>query len=255
MRRLLIILVVLAVIAAGGWYAYQQIWLPRQAAETAPQYETTTVRRATIASTVSATGSIEPEQEVALTFRTPGYVQDVYVTEGEAVTIGQLLAELDTTDLTLAVAQAKTTLTINQAQLAKLLEPPSANDLAAAQAAVEVAQTGIAGADAALASAQAAYRDLVAGPTAEEREVNLAQVRQAEAELKRAQQAYDEVKIYPNIGTLQQSATLEQATMALETARTQAALTDQAGEPGRDRSRAQPDCPGRGLACARLRAT
>ena len=134
---------------------------------------------------------------------------------------------METTDLTLAVAQAKTTLAINQAQLAKLVEPPSATDLAAAQAAVEVAQTGIAGADASLASAQAAYRDLLAGPSADEREVNLAQVRQAEAELKRAQQAYDEVKIYPNIGTLQQSAALEQATMALEIARTQAALTDQ----------------------------
>ena len=85
MRRLLIVLVVLAAVAVGGWYVYQQVWLPRQATETAPQYETITVRRDTIASTVSATGSIEPEQEVALTFRTPGYVQDVYVTEGEAV--------------------------------------------------------------------------------------------------------------------------------------------------------------------------
>ena len=108
-----------------------------------------------------------------------------------------------------------------------MLEPPSANDLAAARAAVEVAQVGVAGAEAALASAQAAYRDLLAGPTAAEREVNLAQVFQAEAEVKRAQQAYNDIRTLPNAGALPQSAQLEQATLALEVARTQSALTDQ----------------------------
>lgn len=227
MRRFLIAIGILAGLTAAGWYAYQQVWLPRQETATAPDYEIAAVGRGTIESTVSATGSIEPAAQLDLTFRTPGYVQTLLVVEGQPVEAGQLLAELDTTDLTLALAQAKATLEINQAQLDKLLAPPGESDLAAAQAAVEVAQSGIAAADAAVTSAQAAYRDLIAGPSAEEREVNLAQVRQAEAELRRAQQAYNQVKDYPNIGTLPESAALEQATLALEIARTQAALTEE----------------------------
>ncbi len=225
MRKILLTLTIVLAFIASGWYLYQQVYLPRQSALTEPEFETTLVQRGSIASTVSATGSIEPEGRLALSFRTPGTLQEVYVVEGQMVVPDQLLAELDTTDLTLALAQAKTTLEINEAQLEKLVQPPKTSELASAQAGVEVAQTGIAGAEAALASAQAAYRDLLAGPTAAEREVNLVQVRQAESELKRAQQAYNEVKDYPNIGTLQQSVTLEQATLALENARTQAAIT------------------------------
>ena len=209
-----------------GWVLYQRVWLPRQAAANESQVETTEVTRGSIASTVSATGSIDPADEVSLSFRTPGIVDRVYVTEGESVVEGQLIGELDTVDLTLALAQAKTTLEINRAQLAKLLKPPSENDVAAAQAAVEVAQTGVAGAEASLASAQAAYRELFAGTTDEERTVNLAQVMQAQAELRRAQQAYNEVKNLPNIGALPQATQLEQATQALEVAQAQAALTD-----------------------------
>jgi HlyD family secretion protein len=227
MRRLLIGLVGLALVAVLGWFAYQRVWLPRQTAVDESQVETTKVIRGTIASTVSATGSIEPADESSLSFRTPGIVDQVYIDEGQLVVEGQLLAELDTVDLTLAVAQAKTTLEINRAQLAKLLKPPSENDVAAAQAAVEVAQTGVAGSEASLASAQAAYRQLLAGSTEEERTVNRAQVMQAEAELRRAQQAYDEVRNLPNIGTLPQATQLEQATQALEVAQAQAALTDQ----------------------------
>ena len=226
MRRFLIVLVSLALVAAIGWVLYQRVWLPRQAAANESQVETTEVARGSIASTVSATGSIDPADEVSLSFRTPGIVDRVYVTEGESVVEGQLLGELDTVDLTLALAQAKTTLEINRAQLAKLLKPPSGNDLAAAQAAVEVAQTGVAGAEASLASAQAAYRELFAGTSDEEQTVNRAQVMQAEAELRRAQQAYNEVKNQPNIGTLTQASQLEQATQALEVAQAQAALTD-----------------------------
>lgn len=226
MRRMLIIVVVLAILGAAAWFAYQKVWLPRQEAANEPQYETTTVDRGSISSTVSTTGSIEPADELTLAFRTPGMVDAVHVVAGQDVTTEQLLAELETTDLTLAVAQAKASLEISDAQLQKLIAPPSEDDLAAAQAAVEVAQVGVAGAEASLASAQAAYRDLLAGASAAEREVNRAQVFQAEAEVKRAQQAYNEVKDQPNVGSLPQATQLEQATLALETARTQADITD-----------------------------
>ncbi len=225
MRRWLTLLLVV-VVAVGGWYGYQY-WLEAQnAAQEVPAYETTQVARGSIASTISATGSIKPNAEVALSFRTPGPVTEVNVAVGQSVAKGDILAALDTTDLVLALAQAKVTLEISEAQLAKAEKPPSAEDIAAAEANVLVAQANIDGAQAALASAQAAYQQLVAGPTEQERTINLAEVMQAEANVRRAQQAYDQVSHLPAVGTTQQSAQLEQATQALEVAKARAALTE-----------------------------
>lgn len=227
MRKVLTILIVLGLLGGGIWIAYRYYWLPRQAAQQQPAYETTVVTRGSIASTVSATGNIEPEAQVALSFRSAGRVEKVLVTAGQPVQAGQVLAELETTDLTLALAQAKVSLEISQAQLAKLETPPDPSDVAAAQAAVEVAQASVAGAEAALRSAQASYRDLLAGPSEAERTVNLAQVHQAEANLRTAQQAYNQVRNQPDIGMLPQSAELERATIAYEVAKAQAALSEE----------------------------
>lgn len=227
MRRVLVILIVMAILAVGGWLGYQYYWLPRQAEEAAPAYEIGQVMRGSIASTVSATGNIEPEAQVSLSFRTVGRVDKVLVAIGQAVEAGQLLAELETTDLTLALAQSRTSLEISQAQLAKLETPPDPNDIAALQAAVEVAQAGVGAADAALQSAQASYRDLLRGTSDAQRTVNEANLRQAEINLRMAQQAYDRVKWQPNIGELPQSAQLEQATVAYELAKAQAALSEE----------------------------
>lgn len=230
MRRVLIILITLALLGVGGWFGYQRFQQIQAEQNAVPSYETTAVQRGSIASTVSAIGNIEPEAQVSLTFRTAGRIDKVLVGAGQAVDAGQVLAELETTDLTLALAQAKISREISEAQLAKLETPSSAEDIAAAQAAVVVAQTSVAGAEAALASAQASYRQLSAGPSAAQQTVNLAQVRQAEANLKQAQQAYNQVKNQPNIGMLPQSAQLEQATVALEVARAQAALTEEGAD-------------------------
>jgi multidrug resistance efflux pump len=93
-----------------------------------------------------------------------------------------------------------------------------------------VAQVSVAGAEAALNSAQASYQDLLAGPSEAQQMVNQAQVFQAEANLRTAQQAYNQVKNSPNIGELPQSTQLEQATIAYEVAKAQAALTEQGAD-------------------------
>jgi HlyD family secretion protein len=221
MRRFLTLLIIIIVLGVAGWFGYQRFVGPARAEEQAPSYETTQVERGTIASTVSATGSIEPEAQIDLSFRSTGRVTQVLVTVGQTVSEGQLLAQLDTTDLELALEQADVGLQISKAQLAKLEAPPSEEDVAAAQAAVTVAQASVASAEAALNSAQANYRQLLAGPSKEELAVQEAQVRQAEASLRQAQQAYDQVKNLPNVGALPQSAQLEQATIAYEVAKAQ----------------------------------
>lgn len=214
-----------AIIAAGGWFAYDRYLAPIQAQSNTPTYETFTVQRGAIASTVSATGSIEPNDQASLIFRSVGMVSEVMVTVGQSVKSGQLLAQLDTTDLTLALANAKVAQEIAAAQLAKLEAPPDLMDVAAAQAAVEVAQAGVASAEAALASAQASYRNLFAGPTDAQQVINEAQLRQAEIALKQAQQAYNKIKDQPDAGMYPQAQQLEQATVNYEVAKAQAAKT------------------------------
>lgn len=225
MKRFLIVLVLVAMIAAGGWFAYDHYLAPIQAQSNTPTYETFTVQRGAIASTVSATGSIEPNDQASLIFRGVGMVNEVMVTVGQSVKSGQLLAQLDTTDLTLALANAKVAQEIAAAQLAKLEAPPDLMDVAAAQAAVEVAQASVASAEAALASAQASYRNLFAGPSDAQQVINEAQLRQAEIALKQAQQAYNKIKDQPDAGMYPQAQQLEQATVNYEVAKAQAAKT------------------------------
>ena len=248
MRRFLIIVGVLLILGAGSWVGYQRNALVRQWVDQQlvtqranlagllvqpvvaqqPTYIMTQARRANLATTVSAVGNLEAAAQVTLAFRsTGGRVAQVLVAEGQAVKKGDLLATLETTDLTLALAQAKAALQIGQAQLEKLQTPATADDLAAARAAVKVAEASINGSTATLNSAQANYRQLLADLTPAEKTVNEARVRQAQANLTLAQHAYNEVKDQANIGMLPQSAQLEQATVAYELARAQADLAEQ----------------------------
>lgn len=217
-------IVIVALLAVGGWFGYQQFVVAAQEAANEPAYELVDVSRGTIASTVSATGSIEPEAELSLSLRAAGRIDQVLVVAGQSVTEGQLLAQLDTTDFELAREQALISLQISRAQLAKLESPVDEGDLAAAQAGVEVSQASVASAEAALSSAQANYRQLLTGATETELTVQQAQLRQAEATLRQAQSAYNQVKDIPSVGALPQAAQLEQATNAYEVAQAQYAL-------------------------------
>jgi HlyD family secretion protein len=165
------------------------------------------VGRDTIISTVSATGSIEPEQQVALSFKSAGRVAEVHVKEGQQVRAGQTLAALETADLKLALAQAEATLRINQARLEETTKEPDESEVMAARAQLE--------------SAQAAYRKLLQGPSEDEKRAASASVERARVALEQAQAAYDEVANLSNVGMLPQSAQLRNATIELEVAEAQ----------------------------------
>jgi HlyD family secretion protein len=176
-----------------------------------PDYEVVVVKRGDIASTVSATGTVLPEREAILAFELSGTIADVPVELGDEVETGQLLAQLDTTDLDLAVRQADISLRQAQSQMRQLDEGPSASDLAAAEAA--------------LASAQAAYQQLLKGSDADQLAAARASVEQARVALEQAQQAYDKIKDVPGAGMLPQSQQLQQATINYETAQAQYRVT------------------------------
>ena len=110
---------------------------------------TATVARGSVSQTVSVSGSISALGQARLAFKSGGKVAQVYVSTGQAVTLGQPLAKLDTTDLEAALATAQQNLANAQASYQKQLlsaqdtqksldqaRQTAANDLAAAQATV-----------------------------------------------------------------------------------------------------------------------
>jgi len=202
MRRALVILIVLVVVVAVSWVGYEQFGKAK--AQAAPDYETVTVERGDISSTVSATGSVLPEREANLNFQGAGSVAKVAAKVGDQVKGGQVLAELDTTDSELAVRQAQIALRQAEAQIKQLSEGPNASDLAAAVAALD--------------SAKAAYEQVLKGSDKDQLAAARAQVEQARVSLEQAQQAYDKIKDQPNAGMFPQSLQLQQATIAYDTA-------------------------------------
>lgn len=206
MKRILFILIILVVLAGAGLFGYQQFLttVESQSLTDDPTVEIVTVGRATLEKTVSATGSIEPEAEVELTFGTGGTVDEVLVKQGQTITSGTVLARLDTADLELQARSAEIDLTQAQANLEQLYEPELVEKIAAAQAAVESAQLDLA--------------DLQDGPDPDD--VTRAEValKQTEITLKEAQWAYDQVAYRGDVGAMSQANELQDATLAYESA-------------------------------------
>ncbi|MGD8626071.1 MAG: efflux RND transporter periplasmic adaptor subunit [Anaerolineae bacterium] len=209
MRRVLITLIVLVAMGTAGVWAYQNYFT--QPEEPQEQRQEAPVERGTLLAMVNATGTILPEKQTTLSFKSPGRVAEVAVSEGQSVRSGQVLARLETDDLQFAIDQAELGLATAQAQLLRLQRPPSEHDIAAAQAA--------------LTSARASYQRLLAGPTNAEVRVARTNLDQAEAALAQAQLAYDQVADRPNVAMLPQSLQLQQATIAYEAAKASFELT------------------------------
>jgi HlyD family secretion protein len=202
MRRVLIIIAILAMAGVVGYWFMQQ-GATRQAT-TAEDVETATVQLGDIEATVDATGSVEPEAQVTLSFRTGGRLASLPVSEGSDVRQGDLLAGLETTELALALTQAQLALTSAEASQSKLLNTADVDDVQAAQAN--------------LASAEAALTRLREGPTEDEITVAKADLRRAEIALQEAQERYDQYAWVGGIGALPQSVALQQATINYEQA-------------------------------------
>jgi HlyD family secretion protein len=216
MRRLIIIIVIAVVVIGGTWFAYQATAKEKEAP--APDYETYTVKRGDIYATVTSTGVIEPAEEVKLTFKGTGKVDEILVDVGDKVEKGQILAHLEDDELQLQLKQAQTNLKLAKANLAKAKVPADKTDIVAARAQLESAR---AQADA----ARSAYRDLLKGPSAAERKTAEAQVKRAEVALKHAQEAYNQIANQPNAGMMPQAQQLEQATIDYETAKANLQVT------------------------------
>lgn len=202
MRKVLLIILAIALVAAGGWFIYRQVNKANMVQT--PDYQLVPAGRGDISATVSAIGVVLPEREASLSFQAAGTVVEVAVDPGAQVEAGQVLAALDTADLELALRQAEIGLRQAQAQVQQLDQRPSDSDIAAAQAALD--------------SAKAAYQQLLRGVDKDQLAAAEAQVKQARAALEQAQAAYNMVKDLPNVAMLPQSLQLQQATNSYEVA-------------------------------------
>jgi HlyD family secretion protein len=140
-------------------------------------FKTQEVTRGTIVVTVTATGTLEPRNQVDVGSELSGIIQSVKVDYNSHVKVGQALAELDTSKLRAQVLQAKASL---ESARAKVLQAqatmkearnnldrlqrvrnlsngkvPSQNDLEAAEAALDRALANEASAKADVSQAQA----------------------------------------------------------------------------------------------------
>ncbi len=146
-------------------------------------YETVAARRDTLVATVNAAGAVQPENQVSLTFPSGGLLAQLNVEPGQHVEAGAELARLDARQLQLNVAQAESTLQINETRLAQIQAGPEPADIAAAIAAVDSARTSM--------------DRLLAGPTAYDLQSAKLNVDAARNQLWSAQAQRDSIKGNP----------------------------------------------------------
>lgn len=171
----MIFIVLLLLMIGGVVLGYQKYYQGRD--DGMPDYSTEKLSKGSISLTVTATGNLEPTNEVSVGSEISGTMKEVLVDYNDTVKEGQVMAVLDTTKLTqqmhslqasLAVAQAnvslaKATLAESESSLKRLQElhrisggrTPSQADLDIAVAARDRAQADVASAEASVKKAEA----------------------------------------------------------------------------------------------------
>jgi RND family efflux transporter MFP subunit len=133
----------------------------------APAGATATVRDSTLAALIEASGTAEPVQQATLSTRLMASVADVHVREGDRVVAGQVLARLDTRDLDARAAQvaaglAEATAMEREAEAMAHRIRALYRDSAATRVQLDQVETGLARAQAAVRTANAAAAELAA---------------------------------------------------------------------------------------------
>jgi HlyD family secretion protein len=106
-RSKLVLIAAVVLLASGGCF-----WWNRQSAarNQGPTYATEALRRGDLSLTITATGNLEPTNEVTIGSELSGTVLEVYVDINDRVTKGQPLAKLDTTKVAQQTASSRASL-------------------------------------------------------------------------------------------------------------------------------------------------
>ena len=180
-KRTWIILGFVVVLAVGGVYlATRSANSQTTADQLLAGAQTAKVVRTTLENAVDSSGSIVPEAKVSLSFGTSGTVDQVKVAVGDRVQQGDVLATLDAADLQNKVTQAEQSYLLQQLTYSNTIEADP-DQIAVAQASY----------DNALAAYAAAQQDY--GNLGNRQAVQCSQLTTAQANLDRAQTAYDRI--------------------------------------------------------------
>ncbi len=170
MKRIILVLILLAAVAGGYWWFTR----PDVVASQTPVGPTPLI----------GSGTIEAET-VAITAELGGRIVEIKVEEGDEVTAGQVLVELDKSDFVAQQAQLEAAIATAKANLELVSASTRPEDTAAAEA--QLAQTKVARDGAELTWEK--FKNLANDPHELEAHINQAQARvtEAESELERAQ--------------------------------------------------------------------
>ena len=167
--------IVLALALAAAVLIYRFVWGPGESGQL--HYTTEPAAMGDLVVKVSATGNLQPTNQVDVGSELSGIVEQVFVDDNDHVKKGEILAQLDVSKLQDAVSksranldaakakvqQTEATLAEDQANLDRLKEVaklsggkvPSKSEMATAEANVKRAQADVASAGASVAQAQA----------------------------------------------------------------------------------------------------
>ncbi len=132
-KKIIIIIIVIAVL---GFVIYNFFVKDGQ-----PEYILERVSYGTVIKEVSETGAVKISEEINLSFKNSGRIDEMYVKVGDKVELGQELAKLDTSQLYIELTEAQAALEVVQADYNKLLAGSSIEEIKVAE--TEVLNTQI----------------------------------------------------------------------------------------------------------------
>ena len=159
-----------SVLAGGGYIAYSRLTV-KSPPESRRKEKTIAVERVNLPIVISANGTIAPERSVNVSPKTSGVLKSLLVKEGDTVKTGQILAQMDDSNLQGQLTQNRGQLASAEANLQKLLNGNRAEDIAAAKAQ--------------LAEQQASLEKLLNGNRTEDIAAAQAQVTEQQANLQK----------------------------------------------------------------------
>jgi RND family efflux transporter MFP subunit len=141
---------IIGIVLIGGYLAVKS-------SEDKFEYETYKADLGQVVEVISATGSIAPSSKIKLQPQVPGKVVNIPVEEGDEVSKGDLLIQLDVGDINAQILAQQAALASAQAKLAQYESGATQQELAVAQRAVETSRSRLEASKVARDDAQAAY--------------------------------------------------------------------------------------------------
>jgi HlyD family secretion protein len=199
------VIVIVSVIGAAGYLGYRNAQSRQTPVQQAPT--TVAVTRGDVEKTVSAPGQLVNTRRTVLSMDENGRLTNINVRPGDSITAGEILADLDPTNLRATADRTYASFLVAQAEYSQTVQAPSSADVASARRD--------------LSSAQAAYSDLFKPPSDSTVAGLRAALQNAQATVQRAQSDYDRAyRANPaGIGGAPEGLALQKATNDFEAAK------------------------------------